>query len=365
MKAKIQTEVLNNAFKVIGRLAPPNSSNLIVDCDGKQLILRSQADGAECSVIIPCEELKSKKELFAIPFDSLRTAVRGRQTVEITFDKQVLKVKAGSFSAELNTIEALKPESIEEENKEKPKKWKVDAEQATWLSAAARAVALQANALVGEFMPFSVRLDSKRAFVACYDKHHFAYLQSKEVTGDLDLTVPIDTIQAILEVFQGASFVIESTSSALVVRNKTVNARIAVPEIDKDSITLDDVMVVAKEATKVNGVEVSLPTDELRNFLDASKAVAVKERAELRASGEDKKLKMVVQTLSGSAKETIKSPGLKKKTAFNVDYTYFEEAVKKLSGETITFKSVKSEFLLFNSDNLYVMVSTNQQGSSE
>lgn len=364
MKAQVQTESLNNALNTITRLVPPVSGNVTLETkDGKTLTILAQGDASECVVIVSCDSLKAKKDvLFSVPLDGLRTAVRGRKEVELEFDKQVLSIRSGSFTANLNTIDAISMESIEEEGeKEKPKKWKMEGEQSAWLAKATKQVALQANSLTGDYMPLSIRLDSKRAFVTCYDKHHFAFLQSKEINGDLDLTLPIETVQGILDVFQGANFTIEMVSKRITVRNKIIRVTLAVPEVEEGSLTIDDVIAVSKEATKMKGIDITMPADVLRNFLAASKAVALKERAELTATGEGKKIKLQVQTLSGQVKESLPIEKLSKKTGFKVDYTFFEEATRKLTGENVTFKAVASEFLLFNSDNLYVMVSTNQE----
>ncbi|QRE00289.1 hypothetical protein [Burkholderia phage BCSR5] len=360
MKCKLESDLIQDALRVIQRLAPPTSGNVNIHSEGKKLYLKSQSETAQCDIQVPCEV--KGDALFAVPLDSLVTATKGRKELEVEFNKQMLNIQSGKLKVQLATVDAIVLEDEQDAKKEKGKSWKVDAEQAAWLKAAVAQAALKPTALLQTFMPLSVRLTDKKAFVACYDTHHMSFVTSKELKGDLDFTLPLDTMTAVLDVFHRSAFKLEVSGAEVKISNKLASVILQLPVVEGgETLSIEDVIQIEKQAAKVDGTMIELDKGAVTAYLDSVRAIVAKERAELLCSTEKGKVKFKVATANGSASESMKA-AVKKAQEFKVDLEYFDEAVRK--SRAVGFKLVENEFLLFSTGpGCSLVVSLNQESS--
>ena len=208
-------------------------------------------------------------------------------------------------------------------------------------------------------MPLSIKLTSKGAFVSCYDNNHMAFTRDKETVGDLDVTLPLDTVTGILDVMNSASFTMKVSKAVLQIKNKLVDASLSLPASESDDvIAVSAVMDKAKEAVSAKGASVEVSKQDVLAFLDNAKSVATKERAELKIAGDTGKVSLEVVTTGGEAKATIKAK-VDKKFKANIDLEYFQEAIGK-GGENLVLKIVDSSFLLLEASNSYAVIALNQ-----
>lgn len=363
MQAKIDTDILQEAIRVILRLSPPVSGNVTINSDGRSLWLHSAAELSRCSVLIPCTV--TGKALFAIPTQSLADASKGHATLDMVYDKTMLTLKGGRYKASLTTVDALQIEENDTAEEEKGKKWKVTVDQLQWLKSAVSAVALKPTQNVTTFMPVSVKLTSKSAFVSCYDEQHMAFTSSKEITGDLELLLPIETLNNVLDAFSKVSCVMIVTASSLIVRNKLVSVVLALPEIENENTIRDPEQVreTAREAMKADGTGIELDKKALSGFLDNCRAVATKERPELMVATKQGKIRFEVKTTNGVV-NTIMPSGIQKSVRFKIDFEFFDEAVRKCSDQVV-FKLVDDSFLTFKTKNTNLLVALNQDEDAE
>jgi hypothetical protein len=363
MKCKIESVFIQEALKVALRLAPPLTENVNISVDDKKMYLISASELAKCTILIPGEVEGSA--IFGVSVQALQDATKGRSEVELTFDKSMLIVKSGRYQAKLATVDAIQSENAEakkeSEGKEQEQKWKLTAEQATWLKQAVTQVALKPSSVTTTFMPISVSLTDKASFVSCYDMNHMAFTKSKEVTGDLSLTLPVETFNAILEVFNKTAFNLTVSSSALRIRNKVVDAVLSLPDTDSEEvISVKDVMAKSKEALTTDGLFVDVARSEIQQFLDNARAVIAKERSELQLIGEAGKLTLSVVTTNGQVKSTVKA-AIKKGFKFNIDAEYFSEAVSKCQVDVLKLKLVEEAFLMIAAKDSHFVIALNQE----
>jgi hypothetical protein len=187
-----------------------------------------------------------------------------------------------------------------------------------------------------------------------------AFLNSKEITGEMDVTLPVDTIQAVLDTFSKSPLKMQMGQSNLHVSNALVKVAVALPQAeDNSTVSVDDVINKAKSAIKEEGLNIEVSKKDILDFLDNSKAVATKERGELTIQTEKGKIKLEVVTSNGTTKTVIKA-NVATNVKVKVDFEFFQEAISKCL-ELVNFRIVGDSFLCFcTKENTYVLVSLNQ-----
>lgn len=354
MNFTLDSASLQEAIRVIGRLAPPDSGNLTISSTGKKVFVHSSSETSQCSINVPAT-VQGKANTFALPMTALRDATKGRKTLDMEFSKAMCHIKSGTYKCELSTVDALE---VEPQAEEKGTVIEFTSEQAAWIKSAVATVALRPTALLASFMPVAVKLTKKGAFVSCYDVNHMAYLNSDEITGNMEIKLPLDTLVAVLDAFGSAAFTLELGKSSVSVSNKLVKVNLSLPQEEENELQLADVVETVKAARKAEGQALVIDKEELMAFLDNSKAIATKERSEIRVQVGDGKMKMSVTTVQGSAKTIIKTKS--KSCNFAIDFEYLDEAVRK-AGTAVEMKLVKDEFLAISQKNSTILISLNQE----
>lgn len=354
MQLSIESSVVQEALKVLTRLAPPTSGTVLIISDGKGATMQSASDVDRCSFTLPCK-VKGKENMFAIQIEALRDATKARKDLEMTYDSNLLVIKSGSYVTKLATADAMQNEYDEEK---KIAKIKVSAEQAQWLKDAVASVALKPTAILSAYMPLTIKLTKKGAFVACYDARHMAFLESKEIDGDMEVTLPLHTVQSVLEVFGGSKFTMELTNSNLYVSNPLINVVLALQQTETEEITADIVREKAKASSKMDGNLIEVSKKDITDFLENARAVLTKERGEIHIQTEKGVLRLASVTVNGSTRVKIKAD-VKKSIDVKIDYEYFDEAVRKCD-DKMSMKVVGDDFIMFKQKKASVLVALNQ-----
>lgn len=353
MQISIDSDIIQEAIRVALRLSPPITGNLTLEGRDSKLYLHSSADLSRCSILLPCT-IKGKG-IFAIPVDALKDATKGRKDVEMVYDKTMLKIKSGRYSVSLTTVDAIDPDA---EPIPEGTKWKLTVDQVQWLKTAVANTALKPNANMTAFMPVSVKITSKSAFVSCFDENHMMFTNSREITGALDVTLPLEVLTAVLDVFNKVECEMTVTKSALYVHNKIVDVMLALPDTEDDAVETSMVVQKARESLKVDGKAIDIDKKQVTAFLDNARSVQTKERSELHVVSEPGSVTLVVKTTNGTARNKMKA-ATTAKTDFKIDFEYFEEAARK-SADTVSFKFADS-FLVFRCANAHSLIALNQE----
>ncbi|QBQ74682.1 beta clamp protein [Burkholderia phage BcepSauron] len=359
MRAQVETVLINEAVKVITRLAPPVSGAITLESTGAVLKVHSQAELSRCSVTLPCEV--EGEMLIAVPTEAISAAVKGHDSVELELKQSLLRITDGAYNTRLTTQDALELEI--EEDKSDAKVWKVSAEQLAELHSMVKAVALKPVAnMATSIMPISIRLTKKGAFVACYDANRMCFMQSKDLVGDLDITVPLDLMSAVLDSFKGASCTIKVTDSLVYVQNPVLDVVLALPASDEDAvIDTDMVQEKAREVRKVDGTVIEIVKKDIMAFMDNARAVATKERSELAITTDKGKIGLLVKTTNGVSKTSI-GGGVNAKLSMKADFEFLDETLRKCSDQVqIKFVDDAQAFIMVKAANgVYSLVALNQ-----
>lgn len=350
MKIQLELDALQGGLDMITRLAPPTSGNITFHSDGKKVKLLSAADLSRCITTIPCTV--DREGEFAIPLQALRDAVKGRKTLELVCKNAMLTVISGKYRAELATVDVL---PMDDQEAEEGTEWKLAVEQSAWLKKALREVALKPTALLSSWMPVGVKLSDKSAFVACYDTQHMSWTTTKEVTGNFECVLPIDTFTNVIDLFHKTPFVIRQTRSRIEVKTKLSQVYLNTPTLD-DLPGLSDVQAKIKEASKIDGATFKFDKEAILSFLDNARAVIGKERAEVVVDAAAKGISLSIRTDQGQVSAVIQGSG---KGGFKIDYEYMQEGIGKASAE-VAMTVVQGAFVSVKLPNSSIIIALNQ-----
>jgi len=357
MQITTTTDSLQEAIRIVTRLAPPVSGNVAINSDGKKFIITSNSETSSCSVILP-GEVEGKANTFAVGIQSIRDATKGRKELVISYDKTLCKIKSGNYRCDLPTVDAMQ---IEEDTDAKEKKIKVSSEQAVWLRQMVSTVGLKPTTLVAAFMPLSVKFTKKGAFIACYDINHMSFVHSKELVGDMEVSLPLDMFASVLDAFKG-EFKMELSRANLHVSSKTVKVVMALPQVEENALQLQEVIDVVKGLKDSKSVDLEVEKEAFTAFLDNARAVATKERSEVQMKIGEGKLSMAVVTANGAIRAAVKATKSKKVECM-IDFEFLDEAVRK-SQNTVKMRVVEPDFVAFDLKVGTVIVSLNQDQES-
>lgn len=354
MKTTLASKDLHNALAIISKVAPPIESNLTVIGKSGKFILNSISELSRCEIIVPAST-DNKDFEFAIPIEAIRDATKGREDINMSWDGTSLLIHSGkSYKAKLLTLDSIARDELD---KVESTEVLISAEQAVWLRSALSDVALKPTALLSAFIPATVKLTKKGAFVACYDNQHMAFTSNSEVQGEIELTLPLDKFQTILDSING-SFKLKVSSSRVDIRTKLSAISINLPSMD-DVISADDVISKAKEVNKTAGVALTLPKADVLAFMENARSVAGKERVEVLGSTDSGALKLTINTVRGNIDALIKT-STKSKIKFKVDYEYLLELVQKTKGESLEINVVGDMFISSKYEGGTALIALNQ-----
>lgn len=352
---QITADIVQEAIRIAVRLSPPISGNFTLEVKRNKLYLHSAADLSRCTVLMPCD-VDSDDTLFALPVDAIRDATKGRKELAMTLDNSLLKIKSGKYLVSITVQDAIEQD---DPKRGESTTFKLTGEQLAWLKTAIANIALKPTQNLTTFMPVMVRFTDKSAFVCCVDENHMMFTTTKTVNGDLDITLPLETITAVLDVFAKYDAEISVANSTLHVRNPIVDVMLALPDI-KETIPAEIVREKAREALRADGAVVELDWKEVKDFLGNAKSVSDKSRPELQVHTEPDSVLLTVQTTIGTAKTRLAAT-TKASVDFRIDLEYFEEAVNKSKDtKAVKFKFVDSFIVVYCGDS-YSLLSLNQE----
>ena len=355
MNLTLEQDAVAEAIRIITRLAPPVSGNITIESDGSKCFMHANGETSKCSINIPAT-VSGKATTFALPLATFKDATKGRKTLNVVFEKTLCKISSGNYKCELATVDAIELDHTDEE---KSKPIKLTVEQSAWLKSAVATVALKPTALLSTFMPCSIKLTEKGAFVACYDVNHMAFINSNEIKGDMETKLPLDILSAVLDAFGKATFKLELSKANLYVSNALVKVVLSLPQEEENDLKIEEVLEAAKGSKAAKGQEIEINKAELVTFLDNARAVATKERSEVKFETDKGKIKIEVNTAHGSTKAILKASSTAQSKAL-IDFEFLDEAVRK-SGDSVVVKLVKDEFMSFKLKTGNVVVSLNQE----
>ena len=346
LEATINVQTLSRQLQIITKLVPPASGNIALQFTKGNLYLYAMNDLASCKSLVPCESC-SGELTFGVSFDALKTILSGHETIKFSYANTMLVCTSANYRADLATCDAVEIEAFKNREliKGEGKTLSINVETGKWLKNACGEVRLKVVEALSPYMPCLVHLDSKGAFVSCYDNHHLSFIKTAKVTGDLDFTMPCDTLYNVLSAFSGSPFKMELQSQQLVIKSKLMSIAMSQPASDTylEMSVLVKLINQAKESEKQT---ITVDRAVLNRFLNASKAVATKERLELKFKTQGKNLHLQVRTITGNVNQVLPMEKAVSIKEFSLDYAYFEEAIGKDDSEKVAIAVIEGRFIV-------------------
>ena len=356
MKIVTDASLLLSQLRVISKLTPADSGNVSIVVKDNNMYLYSYANAGSYKSVVPCDECTGD-EAFAVSIEPLKTMLAKRSKVTLQLVNTMLVITEKGYKAELSTSDPTEYNTITElaVEKEQVKKYKISVDQGKWLKSALAEVRLATVEALSPFMPITLKITDKGAFVACYDNNHLAFVRSKEMTGTLDLTVPCEMLISVVDAFQNSNFTMEVGENNVYVKNKLLNITLSLPLSDS-YLQVDELLAVANQTLKAKGEEIRVSKASILDFMDSCKAVATKERSELKVKAQGKKLGMQVKTITGAVNQNITMEE-SCNTSFSLDFAYLEEAIRKSKNDIVTIKVIKDTSVLVGAKNGWSIIS--------
>lgn len=355
----LDTALLNEAFRVALLLAPPSGGTLTFAAENGALTIHSTSDYNRCSILLPA--VLEGSALFALPVEALKDAVKATKTVslEIPEGTSALQVKSAGtakYRARLAVMDALAPEPVEFSGEEVP----FTKEQLQWIKDALAAVSLKPQTLLSPYTPAIIRLTKTGGFAACAHFGHMSFTSSDTVKGDLDVTLPYDTIRAVLDAFEGDECTVSFSSSALRVKNAVFDVVLALPDL-RDAATIDQALEIAEMAKETAGECVVLDYKEVKDFMARCKAIREKSKLELAFDAKKESTRIHTETTLGDAEMEF-AGSVRKPVQFKIDAETFEELLAKSDKKEISLSADEDAgFVVMNNGPTFMVISMNTE----
>jgi hypothetical protein len=353
----LETALLNEAFRVALLLAPPSGGTLTFAAENGALTIHSSSDYNRCSILLPATLEGSA--LFALPVEALKDAVKATKTVtlEIPEGTSALTVKSAGtakYRARLAVMDALIPDPVKFSGDEVA----FTKEQLGWIKDALVSVSLKPQTLLSPYTPAIIRLTKDGGFAACAHFGHMSFTSSDTVTGDLDVTLPYDTIRSVLDAFDGDDCKISFSSSALRVQNDILDVILALPDL-RDAATIEQALEIAEMAKETSGESVVLDYKEVKDFLARCKAIREKSKLELEFSAAKEATSIRAETTLGDVQIEL-AGSVKHPVKFKIDAETFEELLSKSDKKEILLGADEDAgFVVTSNGPTYMVISMN------
>lgn len=351
LKIAIDSTVILEAIKIVSTLAPPMTGNVIMDAVGGKLVIISIGEANRCQLSLPCE--LSGDGTFAIPVATLGATVKGRATLKMLYENDVLNIVSGTYKTTLATVDVIKEPQTPVDGLEGIV---VTAEQASWLSEALRDTYIKPDVMLNQTLNHvAVKLDADGAFVCCYDGERLAYSVNGDITGNLDVTLPHNTLSAVLSTFGVSGFKLAMQGGVMYVWNKVGVATLSLIA-PKFTVPTEALMAKIEDSRQKPVAKWRIDIEEANIFLMNAKAITSNgTKSTLSVRVEPKTAHLKVATSSGSTQVSFPARA-NAEAEFLIDYEYFGEFV----GKSLPEMFIHPTYISGHDETFGMIVSLNQ-----
>lgn len=328
MKVKLDGEVLSSYIKSIQKMVQATTISVEVGKNFASVI--GVGNGNSCSMSIPCEVLDKKGEAaFSIDANVLLTSVAKRKELSFAITDSAVKVTSGKYEAELLCHQYEKIVVIPEEAKA-DKSLKLKDKFLQSLRVNLPKVELKPLLSLYDYIPIGVKATKEGTFVACFDAYQSAFYFDKELTGNLEFTLPSNIFMTIAREIKDQDYALIITDSTVYAYNDNFELAMGLVQQDGQQVTLDDMLgLYAGIKKEKGGQRLQMKAEGVKGLLSNAKAVYEKDST-FTFETEGKKCKLHLQSSYGQIKSVVlldEEPSSPVK--FSCDFNFFSTLLDK------------------------------------
>jgi hypothetical protein len=213
-------------------------------------------------------------------------------------------------------------------------------------------------------MPVAIRVTDKGTMMVCYDNWHMAYATSKKVTGKLQFSIPVSSLALLSKEFQGKSYKVHLTDSALYAYNDSFELALPLPQSDSQNvIPADEAFILAKSIRQQEGVKVLLASEDIKAISSNMEAV-YKKGEHIDFDIQKTECKVMLKSTHGKVVSSARCKA-DKAISFRTGFSFLKDTMLKVGGKKLEIQVVPDKMLFFNNGNKTYMLALLTKGKTE
>lgn len=346
MKIKIDSDLLSSAVKAMVRLV--QAQTLAIEVKGTLVNITGTGNGNSCLFTVPCETTEKKgTSAFSIDTNALLGAVSKRKVLELTIEESSVEVKSGRYKASLMVHQHEKIAVVPEEVRADKGGLKLKDKFLKRLREVLPKIELKPLLAMYDYVPLGVKATKEGTFVACFDDFQSAFMADKELTGNVEFTLPSNVFSMIAREIKDQDYVMAVTDTAIYAFNDMFELALARPQQEGNQVTLDQMLSLYKDLKKRKDfVKISIKTEGIKSLLENGKAIYEKDSTfTFKTSGD--KCQLSLKSSFGTVQDFVKlDEKPSKDIEFTCDFNFFSTLLEKAPA-TLELR-VGKEMLLFS-----------------
>ena len=318
------------AQKLLVAACGPVPTIVISSAKGK-LQIGAALNGSEAAILMQ-GTITGLDGFIEIPADQFLSALKGRKSGALSFKDNVLRIKSGNYSAEVNTTESKGLEAIDIPEGEDVQEFTITPALHQLLSTKLPLIRIERIHSALPDVMLNVRISPKTAYMASYDAQQLCFVNVKlgkdEVIEEkLNLCLPYTRFTSFIKDLPVADCRVYVNGATLTAVSKQFKVKIALPHIEPDSFHDPEVVFEkAKGIKELTGKVFTIPLEQLQGFLDNSRTL-VSVGTEVSFVPAKGGTMIKIESQHGSTKLTVKGEVVEK--AFSLDHRFVQTLLSK------------------------------------
>lgn len=356
MQLKVDAAILGATIKTMQKVVQATQVSMWATKAGLKVV--GVGNGNSFSMLCDCQVTeKSKSSSFTIGVENILNALSKRKNVSIKIEESAITVTEGRYSAEL----LVQPTEAVEVIPEDVKADKAITLKDKFLNAVRENLPkLELKPLLSmyDYIPFGIKATKEGTFMACFDAFQAAFYMDKELTGNLEFTIPSSVFSMLARELKGQDYKMLVTDNTIYAYNDVFELAIARPQSEGQQVTLENMIDLynqLKSEGSKGATSIALKKEGISGMLENAKAVYEKDSTFTFTTKGDK-CKLELKSSYGKVTNSIlldEAP--KKDTSFSCDFNFFSTLLAKAPA-TVSLK-VTDRMLLFKNGKVNYLMS--------
>jgi hypothetical protein len=348
MQLKVDGDLLSTTIKTMQKVVQAQQVSIKVSKNSLAII--GVGNGNSFSMSCECQVTgKSKNTSFTIGVDNILNAISKRKSVQIEIQESAIIVTEGRYSAELLVQPTEEIEIVPAEVKEGKDSINLKDKFLNAVRENLPKLELKPLLAMYDYIPFGIKATKEGTFMACFDAFQAAFFMDKELTGNIEFTLPSNVFSMLARELKGQDYKMAVTDSTIYAYNDLFELALARPQTEGQQVTLEnmiDLYATLKKDGGKSATTLKLKKEGISSILENAKAVYEKDSTFTFTTKGDK-CKLELKSSYGKVSSMImleEKP--EKDVSFSCDFNFFSTLLAKAPA-TVTLR-INDRMMLFN-----------------